>query len=182
MQEQIVLGMGCFWGAERRLLQTHGVIEVESGYSNGESEYTNYETVLDLERLIKAGLCQTINHAEVIKVTFETEQTQLENILIAFWENHNPTQGNRQGNDIGTNYRSAIYTFNDEQLVIAKRSAAVYQTALTQAGYGKITTDIAPLFHYNKAEEYHQKYLIKHPNGYCGLGGTGVKFPQQACA
>jgi peptide methionine sulfoxide reductase msrA/msrB len=113
----------------------------------------------------------------VVKVSFDPARTTLEKVLIGFWENHDPTQGDRQGNDVGSNYRSAIYTNDDAQLAVAQRTRDVYQQALTQAGRGTITTEIAPLTNYHSAEEYHQDYLVKNPNGYCGLGGTGVKYP-----
>jgi peptide methionine sulfoxide reductase msrA/msrB len=174
--DSIVLGMGCFWGAEKRLSALPGVVDVESGYANGDIE-ANYRKIQAHESLLKRGMASKRNHAEVIKVTFDTRKTDLESVLIHFWENHNPTQGNRQGNDIGSNYRSAIYTHNETQLAIALKTRDRYQQALTQNGYNKITTDIAPLDNYHPAEDYHQDYLIKHPNGYCGLGGTGVKYP-----
>lgn len=176
--EKIVLGMGCFWGVEKRMRSLNGVIDAECGYANGTLEETDYEQVLQLEKLIKIGASELRNHAEVVLVTFDTEKTSLEEILIGFWENHDPTQGNRQGNDIGTNYRSGIYTFSDEQQAIAQQTKSVFQKALTAAKYGTITTEIEPLSTYSRAEEYHQKYLFKHPNGYCGLGGIGVSYPR----
>ncbi|OYV46535.1 MAG: peptide methionine sulfoxide reductase [Halothiobacillus sp. 20-53-49] len=177
--ESIVLGMGCFWGAEKRMSEIPGVINVQSGYAGGDVAKVDYQDLLNAERHPKAGVK---NHAEVIKVTFDPAKVSLKTILIKFWENHNPTQGNRQGNDVGTNYRSVIYTTSDAQRAAALETEAVYQTALTQAGLGKITTEIAPLKNYNAAEEYHQNYLKKNPNGYCGLGGTGVKYPTTADA
>lgn len=175
--ESIVLGMGCFWGAEKRLSEVNGVVDVESGYAGGDDKNAGYYEVLGLEKAIKSGQSSAKNHAEVIKVTFNPGLVNLKQILITFWENHNPTQGNRQGNDVGTNYRSAIYTTSEAQMKIAEETKAQYQTALTQAGFGKITTEIAPLRNYISAEDYHQDYLAKNPNGYCGLGGTGVSYP-----
>ncbi|WP_284155379.1 peptide-methionine (S)-S-oxide reductase MsrA [Sulfuricystis multivorans] len=174
--ETIVLGMGCFWGAEKRMSELSGVIDVESGYANGEIE-GRYEAILAHERALRFGMTKKRNHAEVVKVTFDPAKISLETVLAHFWENHDPTQGDRQGNDIGSNYRSAIYTTNDAQLEVAQRSRDVYQAALTKAGFGPITTEIAPLTNYFRAEEYHQDYLKKNPHGYCGLGGTGVSFP-----
>ncbi len=179
--ETIILGMGCFWGAEKRMGELAGVTDVESGYANGDIA-GNYEAVLAHERLVKMGKTQQRNHAEVVKVSFDPAKVSLETVLARFWESHNPTQGDRQGNDVGTNYRSAIYTNNDAQLAIALKTRDVYQAALTKAGYKTITTDIAPLKKYYSAETYHQDYLKKNPNGYCGLGGTGVKFPGSVAA
>lgn len=175
--ESIVFAMGCFWGAEKRMSAIKGVLDVESGYAGGDQAKTSYEQVLNLERQIQMGISQTRNHAEVIKVTFDPQQVSLETLMIQFWENHDPTQGDRQGNDIGSNYRSAIYTQSPQQVQIAEATKQQYQRALDKAGYAKITTEIAPLRHYTPAEEYHQNYLEKNPNGYCGLGGIGVKYP-----
>lgn len=175
--DSIVFGMGCFWGAEKRMSAIPGVLEVESGYAGGDPSITSYNEVLNLERQLQRGNASKRNHAEVIKVTFDSTQVSLETLLKQFWENHDPTQGDRQGNDIGSNYRSAIYTHSDSQMRIAQQSKQHYQIALNQAGYPAITTEIAPLNNYVTAEEYHQNYLQKNPNGYCGLGGTGVKFP-----
>lgn len=174
--DSIVLGMGCFWGAEKRMAELPGVLDVESGYANGDIA-GDYQAVLALEAAIKRGQSTVRNHAEVVKVSFDPQKVALEQVLARFWESHDPTQGNRQGNDIGTNYRSAIYTHNGAQLAIAQKTRDVYQAALKAAGRGTITTEIAPLKKYYKAEEYHQDYLKKNPNGYCGLGGTGVKYP-----
>ncbi|HQT42718.1 MAG TPA: peptide-methionine (S)-S-oxide reductase MsrA [Halothiobacillus sp.] len=173
--ESIVLGMGCFWGAEKRMSEIPGVVDVQVGYAGGDAPKVGYQDVLNAEKRMKPG--GEKNHAEVIKVTFDPARVDLKTILIKFWENHNPTQGNRQGNDVGTNYRSAVYYSNDAQKAVALETEAVYQTALTQAGLGKITTDIALLKNYNVAEGYHQDYLKKNPDGYCGLGGTGVVYP-----
>jgi peptide methionine sulfoxide reductase msrA/msrB len=179
--DAVVLGMGCFWGAERRMAALPGVIDVESGYANGEVE-GSYQAVLNTERARKLGVSEKRNHAEVVKVVFDTRATTLANVLAGFWENHDPTQGDRQGNDVGSNYRSAIYTHGDEQFATANATKAAFQTALAAGGYGAITTEIAPLKRYIAAEDYHQDYLVKNPDGYCGLGGTGVKFPADALA
>ena len=179
--DAVVLGMGCFWGAERRMGALPGVIDVESGYANGEVPGT-YSDVLNTERARKLGLTEKRNHAEVVKVVFDTRATTLAAVLAGFWENHDPTQGDRQGNDNGSNYRSAIYTHGDAQLRIAQATKAAFQTALAAEGYGAITTEIQPLTRYIAAEDYHQDYLVKNPDGYCGLGGTGVKFPAEALA
>ncbi|AHF01048.1 peptide methionine sulfoxide reductase [Thiomicrospira aerophila AL3] len=172
----VVLGMGCFWGAEKRMLSLEGVLDVESGYANGEIT-ASYEAILAHERQLRLGLSDLKNHAEVVKVWFDPAKTTLEQVLARFWESHNPTQGDRQGNDIGSNYRSAIFTASDQDLPIAEASKATYQQALTAAGLPKITTEITRLTHYTPAETYHQRYLQKNPNGYCGLGGTGVAYP-----
>ena len=174
--ESIVLGMGCFWGAERRMSQLPGVLDVESGYANGDVA-GDYETVLAHERALQFGRAGGRNHAEVVKVTFDPKKVTLTQVLAQFWESHDPTQGDRQGNDVGSNYRSAIYTQSDMQLKTAEQTRAIYQQALSAAGKGPITTEIAPLTAYYTAENYHQDYLVKNPSGYCGLGGTGVKFP-----
>lgn len=174
--DHIVLGMGCFWGAEKRMSALPGVVDVESGYANGEVA-GSYEAVLDQERALRRGKSDKRNHAEVVKVTFDPARTTLETVLMGFWESHDPTQGDRQGNDVGSNYRSAIYTHNPAQQEVALKTRDTYQSALAKAGFGAITTEIAPLKGYFTAEEYHQDYLVKNPNGYCGLGGTGVKFP-----
>jgi peptide methionine sulfoxide reductase msrA/msrB len=179
--DTIVLGMGCFWGAEKRMSALPGVVDVESGYANG-SVAASYEAVLAQEQALRRGAASGRNHAEVIKVSFDTARTTLEDVLIGFWENHDPTQGDRQGNDVGSNYRSAIYTHSDAQQKIALATRAAYQKALTAGGLGNITTDIAPLQTYGAAETYHQDYLRKNPNGYCGLGGTGVAYPRAVAA
>ncbi|MCG6895817.1 MAG: peptide-methionine (S)-S-oxide reductase MsrA [Thiocapsa sp.] len=175
--ESIVLGMGCFWGAEKRMSEIPGVLDVESGYAGGDAEQAGYRDVLALEKRIRRGKTDQRNHAEVIKVSFDPERVSLETVLIKFWENHDPTQGDRQGNDVGTNYRSAIYTVDDTQRQTALKTRDTYQRALSAAGYGPITTEIAPLRNYNRAEDSHQDYLKKNPNGYCGLGGTNVAYP-----
>lgn len=175
--DYIVLGMGCFWGAEKRMGEIPGVIDVESGYAGGDSSDVSYQQILDYEKALRAGKIAGRNYAEVIKVIFNPKQVTLETILTGFWENHNPTQGDRQGNDIGSNYRSAIYYHDETQKGIAFATQSIYQQALNTAGYGQITTEILPLKKYITAEEYHQDYLKKNPDGYCGLGGTGVKYP-----
>jgi len=159
--------MGCFWGAERKFWQTPGVVTTSVGYAGGSTPNPTYKEVCS----------GRTGHTEVVMVVFDTSRTTLDNMLRVFWENHDPTQGNRQGNDIGTQYRSAIYFANDAQRVAAEASRDVFQKELTAAGYGPITTEIAPLGEYFYAENYHQQYLGKNPNGYCGIGGTGVSCP-----
>jgi len=171
-EETIVLGMGCFWGAQKHMSAIPGVINTQTGYAGGNFANPSYKTVLAAEHN-----SQIHNHAEVVKIIFNSNTTTIETILAAFWQNHDPTQGNRQGNDIGTNYRSAIYYTNEIQRNIAEQTRNTYQTALNKHGYGTITTEIAPLQTFYPAEDYHQNYLQKNPNGYCGLGGTGVAFP-----
>jgi len=162
--ETLVVGMGCFWGAERKFWQADGVYSTSVGYAGGYTANPTYEEVC-------SGLT---GHTEVVMVAFDTARTSLDAMLRVFWENHDPTQGNRQGNDVGTQYRSAIYFAGDAQRAAAEASRATFQAALTKAGYGDITTEITSLGDYFYAEEYHQQYLGKNPNGYCGLGGTGV--------
>ncbi|WP_374558533.1 peptide-methionine (S)-S-oxide reductase MsrA [Thermomonas sp.] len=174
--QDIYFGMGCFWGAEKRLRAVPGVAEVEVGYAGGDAPKVDYEGVLREERLIRAGRSQARNHAEVVRVRYDPKRLDLMTLLAAFWENHDPTQVGGQGNDIGSNYRSAIYFTSEAQKTLAEQSRAIYQANLTKAGYGAITTEILPVRHYNRAEESHQDYLVKNPDGYCGLGGTGVKF------
>ncbi|WMJ09200.1 peptide-methionine (S)-S-oxide reductase MsrA [Nitrosomonas sp. sh817] len=175
--DYIVLGMGCFWGAEKRMSEIPGVLDVESGYAGGDIPGVGYQQILNHERMLLAGRTTARNHAEVIKVTFDPAQVALETVLAKFWENHNPTQGDRQGNDVGSNYRSAIYYHDETQKALALLTQKTYQQVLSAAGYGAITTEVLPLRNYITAEEYHQDYLQKNPNGYCGLGGTGVKYP-----
>jgi len=175
--DTIVLGMGCFWVAEKRMSEIPGVVDVSSGYAGGDKAHVGYRDVLNDEQAIKRGTLKERNHAEVIKVDFDPAKVSLKTILIKFWESHDPTQGDRQGNDIGSNYRSVIYYHSDAQKAVALETRDVYQAALTKAGRGEVTTEIAPLRNYNTAEEYHQDYLKKNPNGYCGLGGTGVVYP-----
>ena len=165
--EQVLFGMGCFWGAERIFWQTPGVYTTAVGYAGGNTPNPSYEEVC-------SGMT---NHTEAVLVAFDPKMVRFEDLLKLFWESHDPTQGMRQGNDSGTQYRSAIYTYNDFQLGAAKNSKDMFEKELLKKGYGKITTDIcaAPEFYY--AEDYHQQYLGKNPNGYCGLGGTGVSCP-----
>ncbi|MFZ9622776.1 MAG: peptide-methionine (S)-S-oxide reductase MsrA [Ilumatobacteraceae bacterium] len=165
--ESLVVGMGCFWGAERKFWQAPGVVTTSVGYAGGHTTNPSYEEVCS----------GRTGHTEVVMAVFDTAQTSLDDILRVFWENHDPTQGDRQGNDIGTQYRSAIYFANDAQRLAADASRAVFQLELSAAGYGPITTEIAPLREYFYAEDYHQQYLGKNPNGYCGIGGTGVSCP-----
>lgn len=162
--EKIVFGLGCFWGAERRFWQQEGVFTTAVGYAAGFTPNPSYEEVC-------SGLT---GHNEVVLVVFNPAKTSLEKLLKVFWESHNPTQGMRQGNDRGTQYRSGIYTFNDAQKTLAEASQLSYQTALNDAGLGEITTEVLPIKEFYYAEDYHQQYLAKNPNGYCGLGGTGV--------
>ena len=174
--ESIYLGMGCFWGAEKRMGEVPGVLKVEVGYAGGDAAKVRYQDVLDTEAALRAGRSKARNHAEVVKVTYDATRTDLAQILAAFWENHDPTQVGGQGNDLGSNYRSAIYFTNGAQRALAEQTKETYQVALRREGYGDITTEILPLRNYNRAEEVHQDYLKKNPDGYCGLGGTGVKF------
>ena len=162
--EQIVFGMGCFWGAERKFWQAPGVYTTAVGYAGGYTPNPTYREVC-------SGMT---GHTEVVLVVFDPAVTTLGAMLDLFWEDHDPTQGMRQGNDVGTQYRSAVYCGSDAQRRVAEASRAAYQDRLTAAGLGRVTTDIAdaPPFYY--AEEYHQQYLHKNPGGYCGMGGTGV--------
>jgi peptide-methionine (S)-S-oxide reductase len=170
--EQAVFGMGCFWGAERKFWEAPGVYSTAVGYAGGYTPNATYKEVC-------SGMT---GHTEVVLVVFDPTITSYEALLKIFWENHDPTQGMRQGNDVGTQYRSAIYTSSPEQQRLADASRAAFQDRLTAAGYGRITTEInaAPPFFY--AEDDHQLYLAKNPNGYCGLGGTGVTCPVGAKA
>jgi peptide methionine sulfoxide reductase msrA/msrB len=176
-EDYIVFGMGCFWGAEKRMAEIPGVVDVESGYAGGDRPDIGYEDVLAHEKMLRTGKTDARNHAEVVKVTFDPNRVSLKTVLEKFWENHDPTQGNRQGNDVGSNYRSAIYFNSENQKSTGLATLHVYQKALTDAGFGKITTEILALKNYIAAEKYHQDYLKKNPDGYCGLGGTGVKYP-----
>ena len=162
---EIVLGLGCFWGAERRFWSQPGVYTTAVGYAGGHTESPTYEEVC-------SGLT---GHAEVVKVVFDFAQITLQEVLNIFWESHNPTEGMRQGNDQGTQYRSVIYCHTNEQLNLALSSKNAYQENLKQSGYPAITTEILPSTIFYYAEKYHQQYLAKNPNGYCGLKGTGVK-------
>jgi peptide-methionine (S)-S-oxide reductase len=165
--ERAMFGMGCFWGAERKFWQLDGVYTTAVGYAAGRTPNPTYKEVC-------SGMT---GHAEVVLVIFDPRKIAYDDLLKVFWENHDPTQGMRQGNDVGTQYRSGIYAYNDEQRRAAERSREMYQQRLTEAGHGRITTEIqtAPEFYY--AEDYHQQYLAKNPAGYCGLGGTGVTCP-----
>ncbi|MDL5592666.1 peptide-methionine (S)-S-oxide reductase MsrA [Bacillus subtilis] len=162
-----IFGLGCFWGAERRFWQREGVVSTVVGYAGGFTPNPTYEEVC-------SGLT---GHAEVVLVVFDKDKVSYEELLAMFWELHNPTQGMRQGNDIGTQYRSVIYATHPEQLDAALKSKAVYQAELSKAGLGEISTEIeqAPTVYF--AETYHQQYLAKNPEGYCGIGGTGVCMP-----
>ena len=162
--ERALFAMGCFWGAERSFWELDGVYSTAVGYSGGVSANPTYEEVC-------SGLT---GHAEAVLVVFHPEQVEYERLLKLFWESHDPTQGMRQGADVGTQYRSAIYTFDEGQLEAALESRRRYQALLDDAGYGIITTEIASAGEFYYAEGYHQQYLAKNPNGYCGLGGTGV--------
>lgn len=175
--DSIVLGMGCFWGAEKYMAKIPGVTNVESGYAGGDFANATYRGIIKHERKLKRGKTKVINHAEVVKVSFDDAKVDLKTILATFWETHNPTQGDRQGNDVGTTYRSAIYYNNEVQKMWALLTRDVYQVALNKAKLSKITTEIAPLKNYAAAEEVHQDYLVKNPNGYCALKGTKVAYP-----
>jgi peptide-methionine (S)-S-oxide reductase len=162
-----VFGMGCFWGAERVFWRTPGVWTTAVGYAGGYTPNPTYEEVCS----------GRTGHAEVVLVVFDPKQISYDELLRVFWENHDPTQGMRQGNDAGTQYRSAIYVFDDAQREAAKRSRDMYAETLRAEGFGDITTEIADAGPFYYAEDYHQQYLGKNPNGYCGLGGTGVSCP-----
>lgn len=165
--EEAWFGMGCFWGAERGFWQTGGVHTTAAGYAGGITPNPTYEEVCT----------GRTGHAEVVRVVYRPEEIDFDHVLRVFWEGHDPTQGHRQGNDVGSQYRSAIYTTTAAQMDAAVRSRDVFQHELTAAGYGAITTEIAPAGEFFYAEDYHQQYLGKNPNGYCGLGGTGVACP-----
>ncbi len=166
--EKVLFGLGCFWGAERCFWQQSGVIVTVVGYAGGQTEAPTYEEVCT----------GSTGHNEVVLVVYDPTVVNFKSLLQLFWESHDPTQGMRQGNDCGTQYRSSIFCFTAQQLEQAEQSKKSYQPALTAKGYGAITTEIldAPTFYY--AEDYHQQYLAKNPGGYCGLGGTGVDCPQ----
>jgi len=165
--EQAVFAMGCFWGAERKFWEVPGVYTTAVGYTGGFTPNPTYEEVCS----------GRTGHTEAVLVVFDPKVTSYDALLRVFWENHDPTQGMRQGNDVGTQYRSAIYTFGPEQAAAAEASRKMFEERLHDKGYGDITSEIesAPVFYY--AEDYHQQYLAKNPNGYCGLGGTGVSCP-----
>ncbi|TYO68289.1 peptide-methionine (S)-S-oxide reductase MsrA [Bradyrhizobium hipponense] len=166
--EQAVFGLGCFWGAERKFWELGEGIHVTAvGYAGGHTPNPTYEETCS----------GRTGHTEVVLVVFDPKKISYERLLKAFWESHNPTQGMRQGNDVGTQYRSAIYTYSGAQEKAAEESKALYQKALAAKGLGAITTEIAPVGEFYFAEDYHQQYLAKNPAGYCGLGGTGVSCP-----
>jgi peptide-methionine (S)-S-oxide reductase len=164
---RLVVGMGCFWGAERVFWLTDGVYTTAVGYAGGQTPNPTYEEVCS----------GATGHTEAVLVVFDPAKTSLDEMLKLFWENHDPTQGMRQGNDVGTQYRSAIYVDGPEQREAAERSRDAFAQNLKTAGYGEITTEIADAGPFYYAEGYHQQYLAKNPNGYCGLGGTGVSCP-----
>jgi peptide-methionine (S)-S-oxide reductase len=165
--ERALFGMGCFWGAEKKFWQLPGVYSTAVGYAGGFTPNPTYREVC-------TGMT---GHNEVVLVVFDPRQVSYETLLKTFWENHDPTQGMRQGNDVGTQYRSGIYYFNDVQREAAERSREVYQNRLREKDYGRITTEITPASEFYYAEDYHQQYLAKNPDGYCGIGGTGVTCP-----
>ncbi len=170
--ERAMFGMGCFWGAEKKFWQQPGVYTTAVGYAAGHTLNPTY-------RQVCSG---TTGHAEVVLVVFDPKKIRYDDLLKVFWENHDPTQGNRQGNDVGTQYRSGIYCDGDEQRRLAESSREMFQKQLTAARYGPITTEILPAPEFFYAEDYHQQYLAKNPDGYCGLGGTGVSCPVGAGA
>jgi peptide-methionine (S)-S-oxide reductase len=163
--QQAVFGLGCFWGAERYFWQLQGVYVTAVGYAAGHTPNPSYEEVCSGQT----------GHNEVVLVVFAPNKVSYISLLKKFWEAHNPTQGMQQGNDRGTQYRSGIYTYSDEQMTLAKRSLIDYQAELKRSGHGAITTEIKSVAEFYYAETYHQQYLAKNPNGYCGLGGTGVE-------
>jgi peptide-methionine (S)-S-oxide reductase len=166
--EMAMFGMGCFWGAERKFWEADGVYTTAVGYAGGFTPNPSYEEVCS----------SRTGHNEVVFVVFDPSKTSYDQMLKVFWENHDPTQGMRQGNDVGTQYRSGIYCYSDEQLEAAKRSRDMFQDVLTKGGYGTITTEIVEAGPFYYAEPYHQQYLAKNPGGYCGLGGTGVRLAE----
>lgn len=165
--ERAIFGLGCFWGAERIFWQAPGVHTTAVGYAGGFTQNPTYEEVCSAQT----------GHTEAVLVVYDPARTSYEELLKLFWEGHDPTQGMRQGNDVGTQYRSAVYTTSEAQAEQARASRDAFQAQLKQAGYGEITTEIAPERAFFYAEDYHQQYLAKNPNGYCGLGGTGVSCP-----
>ena len=162
--EQAVFGLGCFWGAERKFWQVDGVYTTAAGYAGGSTPNPSYEEVC-------SGMT---GHTEVVLVVWDPDKVGFSDLLRLFWESHNPTQGMRQGNDVGTQYRSAIYTCSDDQLKLAEESLVMYQEDLAKAGHDAITTEVHEAGPFFYAEDYHQQYLSKNPSGYCGIGGTGV--------
>jgi peptide-methionine (S)-S-oxide reductase len=165
--ETAIFGLGCFWGAERKFWQTAGVYTTAVGYAGGITPNPTYEEVCS----------GRTGHTEAVLVVFDPKLVSYEELLRVFWESHDPTQGMRQGNDVGTQYRSAIYTTSEAQQRAAEASRDAYQRSLSKAGHGAITTEILPAGEFYYAEDYHQQYLAKNPGGYCGLGGTGVSCP-----
>ena len=165
--ERAMFGLGCFWGAERKFWQRDGVFTTAVGYAGGLTPNPTYREVC-------TGMT---GHNEVVLVLFDPSRVSYEELLRVFWENHDPTQGMRQGNDVGTQYRSGIYIFSEAQRLAAEQSRDAFQGELRAAGYGSITTEIVPAPEFYYAEDYHQQYLAKNPDGYCGLGGTGVTCP-----
>ena len=165
--EQAVFGMGCFWGVERMFWQLEGVYTTAAGYAAGYTPNPTYQEVCSGQT----------GHNEVVLVVYDPNVISYEELLKTFWEGHDPTQGMRQGNDMGTQYRSGIYTFSEAQADAAEASKVAFQPILADAGYGEITTEIVPAGEFYYAEDYHQQYLAKNPGGYCGLGGTGVSCP-----
>jgi peptide-methionine (S)-S-oxide reductase len=165
--ETAVVAMGCFWGAERVFWQAPGVYTTAVGYAGGYTPNPTYEETCS----------GRTGHTEAVLVVYDPAKTSYEELLRLFWENHDPTQGNRQGNDVGTQYRSAVYTTSDAQRAAVEASEALFGERLKAAGHGEITTEVAPLGEFYYAEDYHQQYLAKNPNGYCGIGGTGVSCP-----
>ena len=166
--KEIILGAGCFWGVEKQFWNLPGVYNTLVGYSGGDTENPTYEDVCYKET----------NHAEVVKIVYDPAEISLEDLLKIFWECHDPTQGMRQGNDVGTQYRSTIYTSDDSDLSLAKDMKDIYQSQLEKNNLNKITTEIEIVKNFYLAEEYHQQYLAKNPNGYCGISGTGCSFPK----
>ena len=165
--QKIMIGMGCFWGAERKFWEADGVFTTAVGYGAGFTPNPSYEEVCS----------GRTGHNEVVLCVFDSGAASYENMLKVFWENHDPTQGMRQGNDVGTQYRSGIYCFSDEQLEIASASKEAFGAVLSSAGYGEITTEVLMAGEFFYAEDYHQQYLAKNPRGYCGIGGTGLTCP-----
>jgi peptide-methionine (S)-S-oxide reductase len=165
--ELAMFGMGCFWGAERKFWEADGVYVTAVGYAGGYTPNPSYEEVCS----------GRTGHNEVVRVVYDPAEISYDQLLRIFWENHDPTQGMRQGNDVGTQYRSGIYTYSDAQAAAAEASRDAYQPVLENAGYGEITTEVVPAPEFYFAEDYHQQYLAKNPAGYCGLGGTGLSCP-----
>ena len=167
--KEIIFGAGCFWGVERKFWDIQGVYLTSVGYSGGSTKNPTYEDVC----------YKDTNHAEVVKIIYDPKIIELSELFKIFWECHDPTQGMRQGNDVGTQYRSVIYTSNEDDLKHAIESKEIYQSELIKNNFNKITTEIEIATEYYLAEEYHQQYLAKNPNGYCGIGGTGCSFPNK---